>query len=79
MISPAGQIWLLREVYKQAWHSEIPAQRETVLGSGWGQENWRGRGWQLRLQSRYNTDLYIYKVIKQRQAELKGHFGAATW
>lgn len=55
MISPAGQLWLLREVYKQAWHSKIP-----TLGGGWGQEDWRERGRQLRLQSRYNPDLYIY-------------------
>lgn len=62
MISPAGQLWLLREVHKQAWHSEIPAQGETTLGSGWGQaqEGWKERGWQLRLHSRYNPDLYIY-------------------
>lgn len=68
--------------WRPAWHSEIPAWGEMALGAGGEQaeEDWKGRGWQLRLRSRYNPEiLKKKKVIKQTEAELKGHFRAAMW
>lgn len=38
---------------------------------------WEQQGWKARLQSR--SDPEIKKVIKRREAELKGHVRAAMW
>lgn len=61
VISPAGQLWLLREVHKQAWHSESPAQGETTLGGAGGLERERT----TTETSEQIQPTYIYIIYKE--------------
>lgn len=78
--SCTGQLWLPSEVWRHAGHVEIPAGASQCWREvGTGGEGWEGERTQLSLQSRYNPEILKKEVIKQREAELKGHFRAATW
>ena len=82
MTSPGGQLWLPREVWRHCGHSEIPALGETAPGAGRRQAEEDRKGERMATAASeqiQSTDAEKKKVIKRKEAELKGHFRAAMW
>lgn len=59
------------------WRRWLHHEAQSDGTGGQAEAVWERQGWKAWLQSR--NDPEIKKVIKRREAELKGHVRAAMW